>query len=154
MVQEVPGNTALLFESSDLQLSGPRWDMNQSPFLSRVRPLDGRGLWRRLSEPSWFRVQGPSPGDTTSPTRLLSEGNRETLWPVSQKSECSPASPPAQAPAASSSLLVEYRLCLGATLFFAVSFAGKVVVYRVVYVLLFLFWVAWHQVNPGGTPSP
>ena len=38
------------------------------------------------------------------------------------------------------SLLVEYRLCLGATLFFAVSFAGKVVVYRVVYVLLFLFW--------------
>lgn len=52
------------------------------------------------------------------------------------------------------SLLVEYQLCLGATLFFAVRFASKVVVYRVVYVLVFLFWMAWHQVNPGGTPSP
>ena len=154
MVHEVPGNTALLFKSSDLELSGPRWDMSHSPFLSKVRPLDGRGLWGRLSEPSWFRVQCPSPGDTTSPTCLLSEGNGEALWPVSQESECSPASPPAQGPAASSSLLVEYRLCLGATLCFAVSFAGKVVVYRVVYVLLFLFWVTWHQVIPGGTPSP
>ncbi|XP_065775240.1 piezo-type mechanosensitive ion channel component 2-like [Muntiacus reevesi] len=41
------------------------------------------------------------------------------------------------------SLLVEYWVCLGAALLFAVSFAGKVVVYRVVYILLFLFWVAW-----------
>ncbi|CAI9154390.1 unnamed protein product [Rangifer tarandus platyrhynchus] len=45
------------------------------------------------------------------------------------------------------SLLVEYWLCLGAALLFAVSFAGKVVVYRVVYILLFLFWVAWYQIH-------
>ncbi|XP_043336503.1 piezo-type mechanosensitive ion channel component 2-like [Cervus canadensis] len=45
------------------------------------------------------------------------------------------------------SLLVEYWVCLGAALLFAVSFAGKVVVYRVVYILLFLFWVAWYQIH-------
>ena len=51
-------------------------------------------------------------------------------------------------------LRVKYQICICASMFFAVRFAGKVVAYKVVYVLLFLSWVAWYQVDPGGTPSP
>ncbi|KAM9059342.1 piezo-type mechanosensitive ion channel component 2-like [Megaptera novaeangliae] len=47
-------------------------------------------------------------------------------------------------------LRVKYQICICASMFFA----GKVVAYKVVYVLLFLSWVAWYQVDPGGTPSP
>lgn len=51
-------------------------------------------------------------------------------------------------------LRVKYPICTRASMLFALSFAGNVVSYKVVYVLLFLSWVAWDQVDPGGTPSP
>ncbi|KAJ8779080.1 hypothetical protein J1605_012931 [Eschrichtius robustus] len=44
-------------------------------------------------------------------------------------------------------LRVKYQICICASMFFA----GKVVAYKVVYVLLFLSWVAWYQVDPAKT---
>lgn len=73
----------------------------------------------RLSEPSWFRVQGPSPGDTTSqPVSCQKEqGKHCGRCPRNLNAPCLSCTGPGSI---LKSLLVEYQLCLGATLFFAV----------------------------------
>ncbi|KAM6163885.1 piezo-type mechanosensitive ion channel component 2-like [Rhynchocyon petersi] len=45
------------------------------------------------------------------------------------------------------SLLVKYWIYICAAMFFIVSFDGKVVVYKIVYVFLFLCWLALYQVH-------
>lgn len=57
MVREVPSNRALLFKSSDLELSGPRWDMSHKPLPEQS---DAPGWEGALGEALWaLMVQSP-----------------------------------------------------------------------------------------------
>ncbi|KAG8513336.1 Piezo-type mechanosensitive ion channel component 2, partial [Galemys pyrenaicus] len=50
-------------------------------------------------------------------------------------------------------LLVKYWIFVCATMFFVVSFNGKVAVYKIIYIFLFLSWVALYQVSLKPTSS-
>ena len=67
MVWEVPSNRALLFKSSDLELSGPRWDMSHKPLPEQSDApgwegaLGGSSLGPRGSESSVPVLETPPP---------------------------------------------------------------------------------------------
>lgn len=44
-------------------------------------------------------------------------------------------------------LLVKYWILVCSAMFFVVSFNGKVAVYKIIYIFLFLSWVALYQVS-------
>lgn len=46
--------------------------------------------------------------------------------------------------------LVKYWIYFCCSMFFVVSFSGKVVVYKILYIMLFLFCIALYQVQQAG----
>lgn len=53
-----------------------------------------------------------------------------------------------------SRMFVKYWIYVCGTMFFFVSFEGKVVLYKVVYMVMFLCCVALYQVGLRSTPEP